>query len=102
MCGIFGYVRWNGKLPPQEHLRGATNLLPHRGPDSGGYWCEGPAFIGHRRLAIIDPRPCGRQPMASASGRYVLTFNGEIYNYLELRDELRARGCVFHSDSDTE
>ena len=102
MCGIFGYVGWDRQLPPVSDLCKATNLLKHRGPDGGGYWHEGGTFLGHRRLAIIDLSPAGTQPMPSADGRYVVTFNGEIYNYVELRDELHAAGATFLTNTDTE
>ena len=101
MCGIFGFVSWDQALPPVPVLGRATNLLRHRGPDSGGYWHERGVFFGHRRLAIID-LATGDQPMSSFNGRYVITFNGEIYNYPELRDELRRDGHSFHTASDTE
>ena len=101
MCGIFGYVDAGGTLPPAEKLCRITNLLRHRGPDGGGYWSMPGVFLGHRRLSIID-LSSGDQPMASVDGRYVITFNGEIYNYPELRDELRAAGIRFRTTSDTE
>jgi asparagine synthase (glutamine-hydrolysing) len=101
MCGIFGMVAWDREMPPPEHLRRVTNLLRHRGPDGGGCWEEPGVFFGHRRLSIID-LATGAQPMASPDGRYVVTFNGEIYNYPELRSELRTRGRAFVTSSDTE
>ena len=101
MCGIFGFVSWDGAMPPVSELCRATNLLRHRGPDAGGYWYERGVFLGHRRLAIID-LATGDQPMPSVDGRYVITFNGEIYNYPELRKELRRRGRAFQTASDTE
>lgn len=101
MCGIFGFVDWGGALPAVEHLARATNLLRHRGPDGGAFWTEPGVFLGHRRLAIID-LATGDQPMMTADGRFVITFNGEIYNYPELRDDLRARGAEFRTASDTE
>ena len=82
-------------------LCAATNMLSHRGPDDGAWWGEGPFFLGHRRLSIIDLEQ-GSQPMATEDGRFVIVFNGEIYNYLELRDELISSGCRFATDSDTE
>ncbi len=101
MCGIFGFTAWDRPMPPIPDLCKVTNLLRHRGPDGGAYW-EGPGvFLGHRRLAIID-LSTGEQPMASLDRRYVVTFNGEIYNYPELRDELRALGARFQTASDTE
>ncbi len=101
MCGIFGFIDWRGERPDDARLGRATNLLRHRGPDGGGYWSAPEVYLGHRRLAIIDLAG-GEQPMASADGRVVVTFNGEIYNYPELREELRARGASFRTSSDTE
>ncbi|MBI5485929.1 MAG: asparagine synthase (glutamine-hydrolyzing) [Deltaproteobacteria bacterium] len=84
-----------------ERLNGA---LLHRGPDDEGVWADGPAGValGHRRLAIVDLTPTGRQPMISSSGRFVLAFNGEIYNFRELQRELASAGQVFRGTSDTE
>ncbi|MCA9082323.1 MAG: asparagine synthetase B, partial [Planctomycetaceae bacterium] len=76
--------------------------IAHRGPDGHGSFVDGPMALAHRRLAIIDLTSAAAQPMASADGRYVLIFNGEIYNYRELRPVLTAAGCVFRSQSDTE
>src|SRR3954469_4701337 len=101
MCGIFGYVDPANSVASIEQLCRATNVIRHRGPDAGGYWTERGAFLGHRRLSIIDLSG-GDQPMSSGDGRYVVTFNGEIYNYPELRDELRATGVAFRTSSDTE
>src|SRR5215216_1085622 len=101
MCGIFGFADWSQDLPDVERLCRLTNLLRHRGPDGGGYWTESGIFLGHRRLSIID-LATGAQPMATADGRYVITFNGEVYNYPELRDELRSLGSTFLTTSDTE
>ncbi len=101
MCGIFGAVAWRGERPDVDRLRRTTNLLRHRGPDGGGYWSEDGVFLGHRRLAIID-LDTGAQPMATTDGRFVITFNGEIYNYAELREELGAAGAAFRTRSDTE
>lgn len=79
-----------------------TALLTHRGPDDDGMYAEGGFAVGFRRLAILDLAPSGHQPMLSADGRYVMVFNGEIFNYVELRDELIALGHVFRSSGDTE
>ena len=76
-------------------------MLSHRGPDDGAWWADEKFFLGHRRLSIID-LGMGSQPMATADGRYIIVFNGEIYNYIELRDELSSQGCVFRTTSDTE
>src|SRR2546425_8312221 len=101
MCGVFGFADWRTRLPAIDLLARATSLLRRRGPGGGAYWTEEGVFLGHRRLAIID-LATGDQPMTSGNGRFVITFNGEIYNYPELRDELRARGVAFRTTSDTE
>jgi asparagine synthase (glutamine-hydrolysing) len=103
MCGIAGIVNFRGAVEPPALSR-LTDLLAHRGPDGAGHWfsAERNVALGHRRLAIIDPGPSGYQPMLSADGRHVITFNGEIYNFLELRRELEAGGAVFRTQSDTE
>jgi asparagine synthase (glutamine-hydrolysing) len=79
-----------------------TDAIAHRGPDGEGHWIEGSVGLGHRRLAIIDLSPAGHQPMISADHRYVLTYNGEIYNFRELRTELEALGYWFRSKTDSE
>ena len=101
MCGIFGRFERTGSAHHLETLCAATNVLSHRGPDTASWWSDGPYFFGHRRLSIIDIAG-GHQPMSSADGRFVIAFNGEIYNYLELRDELRSLGAKFRTESDTE
>ena len=101
MCGIFGQYVWSQPLDDPALLWSATESLAHRGPDGGAFWTEGPFFFGHRRLSIIDLAD-GKQPMVSIDGRYVVTFNGEIYNYIELRQELEAMGHRFRTRSDTE
>ena len=102
MCGIFGYVNWNlkGEIG-EEKLVAAANLLYHRGPDGGGYYSEPPFFLAHRRLSIIDIQG-GDQPLFSHDGRYGIVFNGEIYNYIELKEELQKLGHTFKTKSDTE
>ncbi len=102
MCGIVGY--WSVKPVATEDLAVATDLLAHRGPDGFGYLAadEGRLGLGHRRLAILDPGEGSAQPMLSEDGRYAIVFNGEIYNFLEVRDELRSRGHRFRTESDTE
>lgn len=79
-----------------------TDVIAHRGPDGEGHWIEGNVGFGHRRLAIIDLSPAGHQPMISADHRYVLSYNGEIYNFRELRAELQAEGYWFSSKTDSE
>jgi asparagine synthase (glutamine-hydrolysing) len=104
MCGIAGIVNLRRQEVEPAQISRLVNLLAHRGPDGAGIWfnAERNVAFGHRRLAIIDPGPTGYQPMASADGRYVITFNGEIYNFLELRRELEAKGAIFRTESDTE
>lgn len=102
MCGIAGIVyREPGREVDPQVLDRMTDLLQHRGPDDRGIWREPGVGLGHRRLSIID-LVTGHQPMSGAGGRYWLTYNGEIYNYLELRAELRAQGRAFATQSDTE
>ena len=107
MCGIAGMIDWRAATSAGA-LRaigaGMIETLRHRGPDAGDVWvdAEGGAMLGQRRLAIIDLSPGGAQPMHSADGRYVITFNGEMYNYRDIRRELEAAGRALRSDSDTE
>ena len=101
MCGIFGRFARSGRIGDVQPFIDATNMLAHRGPDDGTWWCEEPFFLGHRRLSIID-LSLGIQPMATDGGRFVIVFNGEIYNYVELRQELRSTGADFNTLSDTE
>jgi asparagine synthase (glutamine-hydrolysing) len=104
MCGIAGIVHFRGKPVEPEQISRLLDLMAHRGPDGARTWynAERSVALGHRRLAIIDPGASGNQPMASADGRYVITYNGEIYNFLELRRELEAQGAAFRTESDTE
>ena len=102
MCGIAGIINLNGEPVSPVVLKRMTDAIAHRGPDGEGQWIEGDVGLGHRRLAIIDLSPAGRQPMISADHRYVLSYNGEIYNYRELRTELEAEGYWFRSESDSE
>ena len=85
-----------------EGCRAATAAIAHRGPDAAGEWHDSHAFMGHRRLTIIDLSAAANQPFHDESGRYVLSYNGEIYNYLELRRELEQAGVRFRTESDTE
>lgn len=102
MCGIAGLIRSDAGAVSQATLQRMTDAIAHRGPDGQGHWIEGPVGLGHRRLAIIDLSPAGHQPMVNADHRYVLSYNGEIYNFRELRVELEALGYWFRSGSDTE
>ena len=107
MCGIAGMVDWRAATPA-DALRSIAEAMietvRHRGPDAGEVWveAEGGVALGQRRLAIIDLSPGGAQPMHSADRRFVITFNGEIYNYRDIRGELQAAGHSMRSDSDTE
>ncbi len=105
MCGIAGVLQRG--IGPNEWdtvLRSMTETLRHRGPDDSGIWRDPTAGVGlgHRRLSIIDLSPAGHQPMLSRDGRYIVVFNGEIYNFRSLRDELEREGCSFRGHSDTE
>lgn len=102
MCGIVGILSGGGKSVDREKLRAVTGLLAHRGPDGEGLECVNGFGAGHRRLSIIDLSSLGAQPMYSASGDIVVTFNGEIFNYVELKKELEREGVCFRSTSDTE
>lgn len=102
MCGIAGYCRFTANRGAGPDLAAATRTIAHRGPDDEGIWQDQHVGLGHRRLSIIDLSPLGHQPMQSASGRYHIVFNGEIYNYQELRGELERSGIVFRGNSDTE
>src|SRR5690348_7661370 len=103
MCGIAGIVSFGAPVAPGV-LADMNQRLVHRGPDDGGEWVspDGRAGLANRRLAILDLSPAGHMPMASADGRYWIAYNGEIYNYIEVRAELIARGRQFRSGSDTE
>ena len=104
MCGIAGII----SLDPETRITRMLDAIEHRGRDDQGVWVSEAdqqgrkACLGHRRLAIIDTSPGGHEPMVSQNGRYVLTFNGEIYNYRELREQLRASGHHFRTESDAE
>src|SRR5437773_1069602 len=102
MCGILGAFSRDGRPLDVPKLAAATNLIAHRGPDGKGAFAEGLFFLGHRRLSIIDLSDSGAQPMAARDAGLVITFNGEIYNYPELKEELRALGHGFETASDTE
>jgi asparagine synthase (glutamine-hydrolysing) len=103
MCGFAGFVDFAGHDTGEARARieRMTTIIAHRGPDGAGYFVDGNASLGHRRLAIIDVA-AGQQPMGAAQDQLQIVFNGEIYNYLELRRELEARGRLFRTNSDTE
>jgi len=102
VCGIAGYINLDGAPVSPVILQQMTDAIAHRGPDGEGQWTEDNIALGHRRLAIIDLSPAGHQPMVSADHRYVLSYNGEIYNFRELRMELEAEGYWFRSRTDSE
>jgi len=101
VCGILGHFAFGNGRADTDLWRRLVNVIGHRGPDDSTFWQDGRFTFGHRRLSIIDLSD-GHQPMATADGGVVVTFNGEIYNYIELRDELSARGYRFTTKSDTE
>lgn len=102
MCGIAGMISFNGAS--EDVVRAMTRKLQHRGPDAEGLWHSGAAALGHRRLSIIDLSNAANQPMLSANGKHALVFNGEVFNYRELAQELIRNGAVsaFRTTSDTE
>lgn len=106
MCGIFGYFSQNPTINPEDYTLDVLKSLHHRGPDDQGVkkfsWSDKKLVLGHTRLSIIDLSFGGHQPMQTSDGRYTIVFNGEIYNYRELRQELKSLGYVFTTDSDTE
>ena len=101
MCGIAGIINFNNTPADRTVLETMTHVLAHRGPDGSGVEIRGPVGFGHRRLSIIDPAG-GKQPMFNEDRQVWVTFNGEIYNYQELRHELQAKGHRFTTNSDTE
>jgi asparagine synthase (glutamine-hydrolysing) len=105
MCGIAGFVLPQAALARpeiEERLWAMIGTLRHRGPDDEGVWTDGQAALAHARLSVIDLSPAGHQPMADSSGEIWLTYNGEIYNFAALRDELAGSGYAFRSRSDSE
>ncbi len=105
MCGLAGFLASDVfSEDPLAVLSRMSAALRHRGPDDDGVWSSGPVHLAHRRLSIVDLSPAGRQPMHSASGRFVISFNGEVYNYRALRAELEALGAApaWRGASDTE
>src|SRR5437868_2551161 len=101
MCGIAGIIDPSGGLSERDVLP-ALAAQQHRGPDADGAWSDGICTLGHRRLSIIDLSEAGRQPMANAAGTLWITYNGEIYNFQQLRAELEGLGYRFRTRTDTE
>lgn len=102
MCGIAGIVSKRAPFATLDTIRSMTDVIAYRGPDGEGHFVEGPVCLGHRRLAILDLSEAGHQPMQSLDRNTTIVFNGEIFNYLELREELQANGHRFVSNTDTE
>ncbi|HEY3144857.1 MAG TPA: asparagine synthase (glutamine-hydrolyzing) [Dongiaceae bacterium] len=107
MCGLVGFLNFDRRFEPeqaQKIVRDMAEVMHYRGPDMDGYWAsdDNHCHLGHKRLSIIDLSEGGRQPMLDDSGRYVIVFNGEIYNFQELRDKLTEAGVSFRTKSDTE
>lgn len=103
MCGVVGWYNRDGRPVEPQALKRMTDTLVHRGPDNSGVWCKGPTGLGHRRLSIRDLSASGHQPMADPDGKVVVSYNGEIYNERELREELeRDFGVQFRTTCDTE
>jgi asparagine synthase (glutamine-hydrolysing) len=102
MCGIAGIYHHQLNPVNEVELRNMGNAIFHRGPDDQGVWCSNEIGFAHQRLSIIDTSSAGHQPMHTPDGRYTIVFNGEIYNHNEFRAELKNKGVVFHSNSDTE
>lgn len=102
MCGFVGMIGLNGRKPDRRIIQRMSSVIKHRGPDEEGYYQAGPVGFGFRRLSILDLSLAGHQPMFSPDGQRVIVFNGEIYNYVELRDELKSLGHTFRSSGDTE
>jgi asparagine synthase (glutamine-hydrolysing) len=103
MCGILGTLNYNNLMDPLR-LEGMRDTMDYRGPDDSGIWVSDDAYCGlaHLRLSILDPTPAGHQPRIENTGRYVISYNGEVYNYLEIRAELELKGYVFETGTDTE
>ncbi len=104
MCGIAGFLDGPGRESPPDACARMTARLNHRGPDDTGYWNDGEAGVrlGHARLSIVDLSMAGHQPMTSGDGRWVISYNGEVYNAADLRERLAGEGATFRGRSDTE
>lgn len=102
MCGICGAVYVSGTGADAGGVARMAELLAHRGPDDAGLWQGADAALAHRRLSVLDPTPSGHQPWIGGQGRYVLSYNGEVYNFRALRHDLETLGWTFHTQCDTE
>lgn len=103
MCGIIGTLNFCSAVDTKK-LEEMRDTMPYRGPDDNGVWIseDGLCGLGHLRLSILDPTPAGHQPRIESSGRFVISYNGEVYNYIEIREELEAKGYTFETGTDTE
>ena len=103
MCGILGTINFNHAVDANR-ITAMRDTMPYRGPDSNGLWISEDKYCGlaHLRLSILDPTPAGHQPRISDSNRYVISYNGEVYNYIEIRAELEQKGYQFETGTDTE
>src|SRR6266571_925264 len=103
MCGIAGYISLNNSISRQQLLR-ATSIVTHRGPDADGFYSseDGTVGLGHRRLSVLDLSTSANQPMISADSRYIIVYNGELYNFKELKQKLADKGNSLKTSSDTE
>ncbi len=102
MCGIVGVFNLTGESFSLNNIKKMADTIAHRGPDGEGYYVKDNIALAHKRLAILDTSDKGSQPMSSHNKEWVVVFNGCIYNYLELKQELRSLGHTFHSTTDTE
>ena len=102
MCGITGIINFDLEPTSATLLKQMTDAIKHRGPDGEGHFIWNNVGLGHRRLAIIDLSQAGNQPMQSQCQRFIITYNGEIYNYKQIRKELKSKGYQFKSNTDTE
>ncbi len=102
MCGIAGILNFDNQPIAFSQLKAMTDSISHRGPDGEGHFIDSVIALGHKRLAIIDLSPAGHQPMQTRDGRFTISYNGEIYNFKELRIKLESKGYQFHSNTDTE
>src|SRR5258708_39045447 len=100
MCGISLAIHLKNEPVREEQIKAMNDKVSHRGPDDEGFYLGGAFALGHRRLSILDLRPAGHQPMQWR--HWWITYNGEVYNYIELRDELKGLGHSFRSGTDTE
>ena len=102
MCGISGIFNFNGAPVDAKQVSEMNRIILHRGPDGNGVFAENNVGIGSTRLAMIDLREIANMPLYDTENRFVIVFNGEIYNYIEVGNELKKKGYKFHTDSDTE